>query len=184
MFAIKTSLSALVIVFSNYIAESQIAVSKSVVLSFFSEAPLEDIYAESKKGVSAIDLDSQLIYFKVPIRTFEFEKSLMQKHFNENYLESDKYPNAEFNGTILDTFDIRQNGILSVKVKGDLKIHNVTKSYAAKGEISIFNQEITAKSTFNIRLVDHNIKIPRLVIKNIAEVVEVSVLASYKLKQN
>src|SRR3546814_4741589 len=74
--------------------------SKDVTFSFFSTAPIEDIKASTTKGVSAIDIQAKSIYFKVSIRSFKFAKSLMQEHFNEDYLESSKYPFAEFKGKI------------------------------------------------------------------------------------
>ena len=104
----------------------------------------------------------------------------MQEHFNENYLESSKYPFAEFNGIIKEQVDLTKDGTYPVTVQGDLKIHGVTKNYIAKAELNVKGGKISANSTFPVKLVDHEIKIPKLVIKNIAEVVQVSVAANYK----
>jgi len=168
------------VLLTNLLVQSQVLTSQEVTLSFFSDAPIEDISAESHTGVSALDLESRSIYFKVAIRSFEFRKSLMQEHFNENYMESHKYPHAEFKGQLTSEVDFSAAGTYPASVEGELTIHNVTKTYSVKGELRVTNREITALASFPVKLVDHDIKIPRLLIKNIAEVVEVSVAAKYK----
>ncbi len=165
---------------ANLYGQAQVLTSQDVTLSFFSNAPIEDISAESDEGVSALDLESGSIYFKVAIRSFEFRKSLMQEHFNENYMESHKYPHAEFKGQLKDQVDFSATGTFPVTVEGNLTIHNVTQPYTVKGELKVTEREITARATFPVKVADHQIKIPRLVFKNIAEVVEVSVAAKYK----
>lgn len=174
----KTGLAILIFVAITWAGQAQM-LSREVLISFFSEAPLEDIKSESTKGISAIDTVSNKIYFKVPIRSFEFEKSLMQEHFNENYLESSKYTNAEFKGTIIGPVNFSRDGSYSVTVQGDLTIHNVPKNYTVKGVMKVKGGEITAHAVFPVHIADHQIKIPRLVIKNIAEVVDVTIKAVY-----
>lgn len=153
---------------------------RNAKLSFFSSAPMEDIDATTTQGVSAINIKTKAVYFKVQINTFQFKKKLMQEHFNENYLESDKYPHAEFKGKINDPVDLAKNGTYPVTVEGTLSIHGVDKVYKEKGTITVSNGRITASAKFNVRVADHKIKIPSIVIKNIAEVVEVSVNAIYE----
>lgn len=153
---------------------------RNASLSFFSSAPMEDIEAKTDKGVSAINLKTGAVYFKVPVNTFQFRKKLMQEHFNENYLETDKYPYAEFKGKIVEpAADFNKEGTHDVTVEGVLSIHGVEKSYREKGTLTVQNGQVTSSSKFNVRLADHKIKIPTLVIKNIAEVVEVTVKATY-----
>lgn len=156
-----------------------IFISRNASISFYSSAPIEDIQAKTEKAVSALNISSKAIYFKVGINTFKFPKSLMQEHFNEDYLESDKYPYSEFKGKIVDDVDLHQDGHYEVTVQGDLTIHNVTKNYTTKGSIDVRGGKITSHSVFNVGLADHNIKIPRIVVKNIAEVVQVTVDADY-----
>jgi polyisoprenoid-binding protein YceI len=173
-------LITIIILAVSWMAQAKIVTSHSARLSFFSEAPIENIKAESNTGVSALNLSTETIYFKVPMRSFEFKKSLMQEHFNENYLESSKYPFAEFNGKIREQIDLTKDGTYLVTVQGELNIHGVKKNYTVKAELKVTGGEITASSTFPVKLVDHEIKIPRLVIKNIAEIVQVTVSAHYK----
>lgn len=152
---------------------------RSASFSFFSSAPLEDIEAKTSKGVGAINVKTGAVYFKVPINTFQFRKKLMQEHFNENYMESDKYPHAEFKGKILEPIDLSKNGAFNVTVDGLLSIHGVDKNYKEKGTITVQDGKLTANAKFNVHVADHQIKIPTLVVKNIAEVVEVTVTAAY-----
>ena len=103
----------------------------------------------------------------------------MQEHFNENYLESDKYPSAEFKGNIKGTVDPSKDGTYPVKVQGDLTIHGVTKNYKVDGVFSVEHGILSAKSTFKVKLADHDIKIPSIVITHIAEIVDVTVAVNY-----
>jgi polyisoprenoid-binding protein YceI len=157
--------------------------TKTGYTKFFSSAPLEDIEAHNHQVQSIIDLASQEVVVSIPIRGFEFEKSLMQEHFNENYLESDKFPKASFQGvfTSKKPISLDQDGSYEVEVKGNLTIHGVTKPYTAKGIIAIENRQVSAATKFDVRVADHNIEIPKLVFKNIAEVVEVTVELKYQL---
>ncbi|MGO4289573.1 YceI family protein [Chitinophaga sp. RAB17] len=152
---------------------------KNTRLSFFSSSPLEDIEAKTDKGASAINVKTKDIFFKVPISTFQFKKKLMQEHFNENYLESNKYPYAEFKGKINEAPEFSKDGTYPVTVTGTLNIHGVDKTYTAKGTITTQGSNISVTSTFNVRVADHGIKIPSLVIQNVAEVVAVTVNAIY-----
>jgi polyisoprenoid-binding protein YceI len=149
-------------------------------MSFFSETPIENIDATSDKAVSAMNVKTGALYFKVAVNTFKFKKQLMEEHFNENYMESDKYPYAEFRGKITDAnIDLHKDGTYVVNVEGTLTMHGVDKVYKEKATIVVVNGKPAATSKFNVRLADHHIKIPTLVVQNIAEVVEVTVKASY-----
>ncbi len=99
----------------------------------------------------------------------------MQEHFNEKYLESDKYPYAEFKGRILDDVDLSKDGEYTVNVQGNLNIHNVIKQYTTKALLKVKQGKIESSATFNVKLVDHQITIPTLLTENIAEVMEVKV---------
>lgn len=154
-------------------------VSKDAGISFFSSAPIEDIQAQTNKAVSAINIKTGAVYFKVPIKSFRFEKSLMQNHFNSDYLESDKYPFAEFNGKIVSLPDLTTDNTYPVSVAGKLTLHGVTKDYTTPGTITVSNGKLTVAADFKVRLADHQITVPRLLLRNIAEVVDVKVKAAY-----
>lgn len=160
-----------------------ILTSKSAAVSFFSKTPVEDIDGKSTTGSSAIDLDSKNIIFKVSNTSFQFKRKLMQEHFNENYMESDKYPFTTFKGKITDDLNFSKDGTYTLNAEGNLDVHGVVKSYQTKVQFVVANGTITAKTTFKVRVEDHHIKVPSIVFKNIAEVVDVEASAIYQQKK-
>lgn len=147
-------------------------------VSFFSEAPIEDIDAHTEKANSLFDASSGEIAFVVPILSFQFEKSLMQEHFNENYLESEQYPNASFEGNLSD-FNEESTREQAVTARGKFTIHGVTQGVDISGKVHIRGDSLHMQATFPIKLEDYNIKIPKVVFYNIAEIVDVNVQFSY-----
>lgn len=158
-------------------ASGQKYMTQTGYIKFFSNAPLEDIEAENNKVRAAIDISTGEVVFILDIKDFVFEKSLMQQHFNENYMESDKYPNARFSGKIrnLDTVKFNQDGTYPVTVFGDLTIHGVKKSLLADGQIEVAGEAIEVTSVFVVQTGDYEIKIPKIMFARIAEEVEVTV---------
>lgn len=156
-----------------------IYICKQVQVSFFSSAPIEDIEAATENGVSAMNRQTGEIYFKIPIRSFEFPNGLMQEHFNENFLESDKFPYSTFKGRVLSPAELTTNGRYDATVEGELSIHGITKPYRETGTIEVEDGQIRLRAKFKVRLADHRISIPKILFRNIAEVVTVSVAAKY-----
>ncbi len=152
-------------------------ITKNGHIQFYSHAALEDIEAHNHQVNSALDVESGDLVFKVLIKSFEFEKALMQEHFNENYMESDKYPNAVFKGQItnLKEIDFTKDGKYDVLINGDLTIHGVTNKIETGGSFTIGENRIKGQSVFSILLKDYDIKIPKAVTENIAEEIEVTV---------
>lgn len=161
-----------------------IYICRNATISFFSSAPIEDISAKTDKAVSAINMKTGAVYFKVPIRTFIFPKSLMQEHFNTDYLESDKFPFAEFKGKLLNFSQPAADGTYPVTVEGSLTIHGVAKDYREPATLVIKDGKVTAFTDFKVHIADHHIKVPELMFKNIAEVVDVKVHAAYSPSGN
>lgn len=154
-------------------------VSRGAEISFFSSAPIEDIEAKTNQAVSALNLQTGSVFFKVPIKSFQFDRDLMQSHFNSDYLESDKFPYAQFTGQLSPLPPADTDGTFPVRVSGQLTIHGVTKPYQTSGTLVVKGTQLSAKATFNVKLADHQIKVPTLLMRNIAEVVEVRVNATY-----
>lgn len=156
--------------------------SKNASVSFFSSTVMEDIEGKSNTASSVIDLKSKNIIFKVANTSFQFKKKLMQEHFNENYMESDKYQFSTFKGKITDDADLSKDGIYNVTIEGNLDLHGVVKPYQSKATLTVTKGLITAKTVFKVKIEDHQIKVPTIVFKNIAEFVEVRVSAVYQPK--
>ena len=155
---------------------AQRMIDQHVEVIFFSEAPLEDIKAVNKQAMAVLDRETGHVAVSMLIRGFQFDKSLMQEHFNDNYMESDKFPKATFTGEILnyDPDSLISSEAIKRIVAGELTIHGVTRPLNAAVTFNLINDEVHVKTTFDVRLSDHEIKIPTLVIKNIAEEVEVT----------
>jgi hypothetical protein len=143
---------------------------------FFSKTPLEDIEATSLKAIAVLYPATKRVQAKIPIQSFEFKHKLMQEHFNENYMESDKFPYGSLEGIIVEDIDFTKDGIYPVTVRGVLDIHGVKKNRDIPCKITIENgSPKKVLSNFEVILADHKIKIPKAVILNIAEVIKVDV---------
>lgn len=150
-----------------------------VKVHFFSDTPMEDIEATNTKGMSLLDLNKKQIVFSFVIKDFDFENQLMEDHFNEKYLESEKFPKSQFSGQFDRIPDVTQPGIHPVKVTGNLTIHGVTRPVTVNGTLSMKNGIITAKAAFKVKLEDYRIKVPTIVVAKIAEVIAVDLEADY-----
>ncbi len=142
-------------------------------VSFFSDAPLEDIEAKSTKAQSIINLSTREIAVKIPIKSFVFENSLMQEHFNENYLESDKFPFATFKGKINENIDLTKEGTYDVSASGKMNIHGVERDQTIKGKLQVLAGKMALDADFTVLLADYKIEIPTLVFQKIAEKIAV-----------
>lgn len=154
------------------------SVEKSIV-TFFSKATIEDITAKNIKSNSIFDLETGEIAFSIPIKEFKFAKSQMQEHFNEKYMESDKFKSATFAGKITG-YDAKGSGPQSAKAIGKLTIHGVTKDIDVPGTIEITKDKVIIKSKFDVKLEDYSVPRPQILWQNIAEAVEVSVDFTFK----
>jgi polyisoprenoid-binding protein YceI len=117
------------------------------------------------------------------MKSFKFDRALMEEHFNENYAESDKFPKASFKGKItnLAAVDFKKSGTYNVDVEGDMTIHGVTKPQTAKGTIEVKGENLLAKAKFNISLKEYGIVIPDLVKDKILDSMEITVDMDYAL---
>lgn len=157
----------------------QIYSCKNGDASFFSEAPLENIEAVSRSMNSVLNTSTGDIVFIVPMTSFKFQKALMQEHFNEKYVESDKYPNGTFKGKINEKIDWTNNAEQEITATGTLTVHGVDVPHTEKGKLTIKDGAISIAGSFKVKVADHKIEIPKIVIQNIAEVVDVKYNCSY-----
>ena len=147
-------------------------------ISFSSEAPLELIRASSGQLAGILDNDKKAFTFKINIRSFQgFNSPLQREHFNENYMESDKFPDATFKGKIIEEEDLGKDGVYEVRAKGVLTIHGVPQERIIKTNVSVKNKKITVTGKFSVLLSDHNIPIPVVVYKKLANEIKVEINA-------
>lgn len=148
-------------------------------ITFFSDAALEDIQAENGMVGSLFNSSSGDLVYIVKIKDFKFPKALMREHFNEKYMETEKFPKSTFTGKIVG-FNPAASGPQKVRAVGKLMIHGVTKDVDIPGTIEFAGGKVAMKAKFIVKLVDYAIKIPKLVWQNIAEEIEVTIDFTYK----
>jgi hypothetical protein len=151
--------------------------TKSGKISFFSSTALEDIAAINKNVIAVLDPKTGDLQFAALMKGFEFKKALMQEHFNADYVESDKFPKAEFKGQIANNSDVKYSadGNYTVKVKGKLTIHGVSQDVETSGTVTVKEGKPTLSSTFNVLVADYDITIEKLYQDNIAKSIKVTV---------
>jgi polyisoprenoid-binding protein YceI len=141
--------------------------TKTGKINFDATAPKspEKVDAVNKSVTCVLDTKTGNVQFAVLMKSFEFERALMQEHFNENYVESSKFPKAEFKGMISDNANVNytKDGVYKVKVKGKLTIHGETKDIESDGVVIVKDGKINVASTFSVALADYKISIPQLV---------------------
>ncbi len=172
--AVSTALFTL-----NGFAQIYIAKDKSAQIKFFSSTPVENIDATNDAVTSILNASTDSVVVKVPINAFIFPKSLMQEHFNENYMESAKYPQASFRGKVNEKVDYTKNGDNKVTCTGDLTIHGVKKPVTLAGTMKVVEGKVILDSKFMVKLKDFNIEVPKIVFQNIAEEIQVTMTSTY-----
>jgi hypothetical protein len=161
------------------VGHAQKYISEKTFVSFYSHATIEDIKAENKKASSVFDTTNGDIAFSVPIKDFVFAKTLMQEHFNEKYMETEKFPKSTFQGKIIG-FDPAKKGKQSVKAEGKITLHGVTRDLDVPGTMEVQGNRILMKSVFVAKLVDYKITRPEIMFQKIAEQVEVTIDFTFK----
>ncbi|MFZ9387598.1 MAG: YceI family protein [Chitinophagaceae bacterium] len=158
---------------------AQIWYTKVAAIGFDATAPAspERIEGKNRSATCVLDSKTGAIQFSVLMKGFAFERALMEEHFNENYVESNKYPKAEFKGKVKDMedIDLSKDGNYTVKVKGDLSLHGETREVETTGQIRATGGKVSATAAFIIKLSAFNISIPGLVADKVGKEARISV---------
>lgn len=181
MKSLKLFSSFVLLIALGFNLQAQKYMTQNGNIQFFSETPVENIDAINNQVSSVIDMESGNLAFSLLMKAFTFEKALMQEHFNEKYVESEKFPKSTFKGSIKD-FDKSKftEGKHEVTVVGKLTIHGVTQEIEAPGTIEVKGDKLIVNSTFTVEVADYDIKIPSTVRDNIAKTIEIKVDAEYE----
>ncbi|MDX9697202.1 MAG: YceI family protein [Bacteroidales bacterium] len=155
--------------------------TRSGQIYFISKTDAIDIDATNNQVASFFDLETGKIQFAVLIKSFEFTLATAKEHFNEEYMESDKFPKAIFKGEIIDfnKQKLLTDSILQVIVKGEITIRGITKDIEVPGKIRIQNKQVFASSDFKLSIDDFGIEVPKLVDHRVAKEVSVKVNMTY-----
>jgi hypothetical protein len=159
---------------------AQIYTIKDGSVYFYSKAPIEDIEAATNNVQAILNTATKEVAFIVPIRGFQFKKDLMREHFNEKYMESDKYPNAAFSGKIKEDIDWTKDGTYTATATGDMKVHGVKRQETYAGKVTVKGGDISLEAKFNLAIKDYNIEKPKLVFQNIADTILVKMDVNFK----
>jgi hypothetical protein len=144
-------------------AYSQLYSTRTGFVGFYSKTVAEDIKAENNQVYAIIDAGKKNLAFAVLIKGFAFVRELMQEHFNENYMESDKYPKGTFSGTYTGDVALDKNGVYKVMVKGTLTLHNTAKSIEIPATLEVKGGHLIGVAEFRVKPEDFNVSIPSVV---------------------
>lgn len=179
---ILTLTASAAIALANLTAQPLYKASNAEV-SFFSSTPAENIDAKTVSATTLINVKTKDIAFVIQNISFQFPNKLMQEHFNEKYMESEKFPLSQFRGTVQENIDLSKPGTYQVTVKGKLNIHGVEQERIITGTITVHDGKIELVSNFKVKVADHKIEVPKLVLAKIAEEIDVKVIAILVPKQ-
>ncbi|WP_018616118.1 YceI family protein [Segetibacter koreensis] len=161
---------------SLFAQEAKIFSVKSGKISFQSDAPFETIRASSNDVKGLLEIEKKLFAFKVRMESFDgFNSSLQKEHFNENYIESSKFPEATFNGKIIEDVDLTKDGNYTIRAKGNFTVHGISQERIIKSDVAVKNGKINIESAFSVLLDDHNIPIPKVVKDKLSSEINVKV---------
>lgn len=162
-------------VYSAISAQSKY-MTRNGMVKFEAEGPVkDDVKATNNQAACILNAETGEVVFQIAIKSFIFKKALMQEHFNENYMESHKFPKAVLKGKILDfeKLDLSKDGTYEVEVSGILEMHGVKNQVTEKGQLTITDGSIELHASFWVTLADYNIEIPKLVENKLAKQAEV-----------
>lgn len=173
----KKTLLILAAMASTFAAYSQIYKTSTGKIRFVSKTDAETFDANNNQVIAAIDAKTGKLEFSVPVNSFQFKKTLMQTHFQENYMETSKFPKSTFKGGIVNNSAVNytKDGTYNVSVKGTLTMHGVSKEITVPGKIMVSGGKITLKADFKVKLEDYNIKVPANNAAQIAKVIDIFV---------
>ncbi|MEI6049130.1 MAG: YceI family protein [Bacteroidota bacterium] len=169
-----------------FAVNAQKYMTKNGYIGFFSHTPMEDIKGDNNQVAGVLDISSGEMVFQALIKSFHFDRALLEEHFNENYMESDKFPKSSFKGKItnISSVNFSKNGTYDVLVEGDLTIRDATNKISTKGTIEVVTGGINASSKFNLSPEDYKINIPGVVKEKINKNMEVTVTMKYSPLEN
>lgn len=170
----KVFLVTAAIVVAN-MTQAQIYMGKTCITHFFSKTSMKDIEASSNTAKPVLDAASGSFQMRIQNTSFKFESSFMQEHFNENYMESEKFPFSTFKGKINEKIDYNKDGEYKVTCTGTMEMHGTPQQVTMPGTLTVKGKEVTIISKFKIKPADYKIKVPSLYVKEIAEEIDVDI---------
>lgn len=175
----KSILFVIALIALSQFASAQKYFTKNGTISFDATSPgsPENITADNRTVVCVLDAAKGDIQFKAAMKAFTFERALMQEHFNENYVESTKFPEAKFIGNIsnMSSITLDKDGSYPATVKGKLTLHGETRDVETAGKINVAKGKITATASFSVLLSDYKVNVPGVVSDKVSKTAKITV---------
>lgn len=187
MKAIFAFFTLFLLVASSVTAQKHFTKTGTIRFDATSPSSPEKIEAINRTATCVLDAGTGALQFAVLMKGFSFERALMEEHFNENYVESHKFPKSEFRGSIVNpsAVNFSRDGSYAVTVKGKLTLHGITLDVETAGQVNVKGGKISAAATFPVTLADYGISIPGVVADKVAKTARISVDVSLEpLKAN
>ncbi len=157
------------------VVNAQVYDASEMYIHFFSPAPIADIEAVSNAATAKLNEDKKEVEIIINISSFKFKKALMQTHFNEKYIESNKYPKATFKGKYKETIDLDKDGIYFLNLDGHFNIHGVERNKTVPCTFTVKNGKIIFETKFKIMSADYKIKAPDIIYRKVGQEVTIDV---------
>lgn len=169
----KKTVILLMMLQSVSILFSQKMITRTGEIKFDATVPgaMDEVIGTNKTVSAIFDKSTTELVVLALVKSFKFKLPLMEEHFNENYMESDKLPKATFKGKLLN-YDSKAG---NYDVEGDLTIHGVTNKIRTKMAIKTDDEKMSVSGTFSIKLADYKIDVPALAKKTLAETAKISI---------
>ena len=161
-------------------SQGQKYLTRNGMIRFYSDAPAEKIEASNRLVNITLNGATGEMVLRLQMQSFVFDTAEMQDHFNKEYVESDKYPESDFSGKIINLKEVRlgKEGVYPVTVQGRLTLHNVTRDLTGTGTIEVKKDLLIAEVTFHLNLDDYQIAIPANLVNRISNTVQITMHAT------
>jgi len=143
----------------------------------------KDYAAQSKEATAVLKVETAEVALLVPMKTFHFNNALLEEHFNENYLHTDKIPNATYKGKLIGfTKDmLTKDGVYKISSEGQVTLHGVTKNFKAPVKLEVKGKTATFYCDFGVKAEDYSIDIPGIVKPKLADETPIQTVIKFQL---
>jgi polyisoprenoid-binding protein YceI len=163
----------LFLLFQTFQSKAQTYSAKEIYVHFFSSAPIADIEAITNTATTTLNIEKKEVEIELKVSNFKFKKALMQAHFNEKYIESEKYPNSTFKGKFKEVINLEKDGVYTINLEGRFSIHGIERPKTLNCVITVKDHKITFQTAFKLLSADYKIKAPDVLYRKVGQEVSV-----------
>ena len=163
----------LFLLIQTFQSKAQTYSAKEIYVHFFSSAPIADIEAITNTATTTLNIEKKEVEIELKVSNFKFKKALMQAHFNEKYIESEKYPNSTFKGKFKEVINLEKDGVYTINLEGRFSIHGIERAKTLNCVITVKDHKITFQTAFKLLSADYKIKAPDVLYRKVGQEVSV-----------